>query len=316
MLVGSWTAQRRKPQAHEMQHLDNILVFVKVAELGSISKAARALDMPISTVSRKLSVLESGLGVSLIRRTTRRVILTSQGRDYFNQCVEPLTKLQEAEQGLAQTQKEPEGTLTISVPMILGQSPFMDFLSRFSKEHSRIRIDLYITNAYVNLVAENIDVAIRFGHLKDSSIVAAKLGKSVRFVVATASYLEGRRLPIEPEELKSHDCVMFNAKNYETDWDLICGRKKVRVHVSGLMSSRDCQSVAAFVLRGHGIGLLEATYCDQALARGDLVRLLPRWTSTEIPVFAVYPSRKFLPPRVTAFLEALANWKNPLWVHG
>jgi DNA-binding transcriptional LysR family regulator len=296
-----------------MQHLGNILVFAKVAEFESISKAARALDMPISTVSRKLSALESELDVSLVRRTTRRVILAPQGRDYFDQCIEPLTKLQEAEQVLTQTQKKPEGTLAISVPMMLNQGPFMDFLSRFSKEHLRIRIDLYITNSYLNLMADNIDVAIRFGHLKDSNVVATKLGKTLRYVVGAADYLKGRRLPTEPEELKAYECVMFNAKNYETDWDLICGRKKVRVHVTGTMSSRDCQSAAAFVLRGHGIGLIETAYCEQALARGDLVRLLPRWTSAEIPVFAVYPTRKFLPPRVTAFLKALAAWRNPLW---
>jgi DNA-binding transcriptional LysR family regulator len=297
-----------------MPHLDNILVFLKVAEFESFSKAARALDMPVSTVSRKLSVLESDLGVSLVRRTTRRVILTSQGRDYYNQCIEPLKKLQEAEQVLTQTQNKPEGTLAISVPMILGQGAFMDFLSRFSKEYSAIRVDLNITNAYLNLVAENIDVAVRFGDLKDSSVVAARLGKSVRYVVATAGYLEGRRLPTEPEELKAYDCVMFNAKNYEADWDLICGRKKVRVHVTGNVSSHDCQSAAAFVLRGHGVGLLETGYCDQALARGELVRLLPRWTSAEIPVSAVFPTRKYLPPRVTALLKALAAWKNAMWV--
>jgi DNA-binding transcriptional LysR family regulator len=297
-----------------MQQLDNLLVFVKVAELESISKAAHALQMPISTVSRKLSVLESALGVSLVRRTTRRVILTSEGRDYFNQCVEPLTRLQEAEQLLTQTQRKQEGTLTISVPMILGQDPFMDFLSRFSKEHSRIRLDLYITNSYLDLMAENIDIAIRFGHSRDSNVVAARLGKSVRYVVATADYLKKRKIPSEPEELTSHDCVMFNARNYATDWDLICGRRKVRVRVTGSVSSRDCRSAAALVLRGHGVGLIETAYCDRALARGDLVRLLPRWTSTEQPVFAVYPSRKFLPPRVTAFLKALKNWSEPLWI--
>jgi DNA-binding transcriptional LysR family regulator len=299
-----------------MQHLDNILVFVKVAEFESISKAARALDMPISSVSRRLSALESALGVALVRRTTRRVILTSQGRDYFNQCIEPLTKLEEAEQVLTQTQKKPEGTLTISVPMMLSQGVFMDFISRFSKEHSAIRIDLYITNTYLNLVVENVDVAIRFGHLTDSSVVAARLGRTVRYLVAAPSYLDGRRLPAEPEDLKAYDCVMFNAKSYAAYWDLVCGRRKVRVRVTGSVSSRDCQSVAAFVVRGHGVGLLETAYCDQALARGDLVRLLPRWTSAEIPAFAVYPSRKFLPPRVTAFLKALAMWKTPLWVSG
>jgi DNA-binding transcriptional LysR family regulator len=297
-----------------MQHLDNILVFVKVAEFESISKAARSLDMPISTVSRRLAALESDLGVSLVRRTTRRVILTSQGRDYFNQCIEPLSKLQEAEQVLAQSQKKLEGTLALSVPMILGRGSFMDFLSRFSKEHSGIRIDLYITNAYLNLVAENIDVAIRFGHLQDSSVVATKLGKSLRYVVTTADYLKGRKAPSEPDELKAFDCVMFNAKNHEADWDLISGRKRVRVHVTGSVSSRDCQSVAAFVLRGHGVGLLETAYADPALASGELIRLLPRWTSTAIPVFAAYATRKFLPPRVSAFLKALASWKSPLWV--
>jgi DNA-binding transcriptional LysR family regulator len=198
--------------------------------------------------------------------------------------------------------------------MILGQGPFMDFLSRFSKEHSGIRIDLCITNTYLNLVAENIDVAVRFGQLQDSSVVAVKIGNCVRYVVASEEYLKGRRLPIEPEELKAYDCVMFNARNHEADWDLVSGRKKVRVHVTGPVSSRDCQSAAAFVLRGHGIGLVETAYSDPALARGDLVRLLPRWTSMAMPVFAVYPTRKFLPPRVGAFLKAIAAWRNLLWV--
>ncbi len=299
-----------------MENLDNVLVFVRVAEFSSISKAARSLDMPVSTVSRKLRALESDLGVVLVRRTTRRIILTSQGRDYFTHCVEPLRMLQEAEHALTQTQRKLEGTLAISVPMILSQGPFIDFLSRFSKEHSGIRIDLYITNAYLNLVAENIDVAIRFGHLQDSSVVAVKIGNSVRHVVATEDYLRGRKLPAEPEDLRAHDCVMFNAKNYAADWDLVSGRKRIRVQVTGSISSRDCQSAAAFVLRGHGVGLLETAYSDPALARGDLVRLLPRWTSPEIPVFAVYPTRKFLPPRMSAFLTALAAWKNSLWIRG
>jgi DNA-binding transcriptional LysR family regulator len=297
-----------------MSHLDRILVFVKVAQFESISKAARSLGMPISTVSRKLSVLESTLGVSLVRRTTRRVTLTPQGRDYFNRCVEPLSILEQAEQALTQTQQRPEGTLKLSVPMILSQRPFMDFISKFSKEHAGIRLDLYITNLYLNLVADNIDVAVRFGEPRDSSVVATRIGRILRYVVAAPEYLKGRRLPAEPEDLKSYDCVVFNGNNNEADWELISGRKKARVHVCGAISTRDCSSASAFVLRGHGIGLLETAYCEQPLARGELVRLLPRWTSAPIPVLAVYPSRKFLPSRVTAFVEALGNWKGPLWI--
>ena len=296
-----------------MADLDNILIFVKVAQFESISKAALSLGMPISTVSRRLSVLESGLGVALVRRTTRRVTLTPQGREYFNQCREPLTLIQEAERVLTQAQSKPEGTLIISVPVILGQEPFLDFISGFLKEHARVRIDLFITNLFVDPVADNIDVAIRFGELEDSSIVATKVGRSIRYVVATPEYLKGRRLPAAPDDLKLHDCVMLNAKHNETDWDLVSGRNKARVHVSGPISSRDFNSVSTFVFRGHGVGLLPSTYCDEALARGSLVRLLPKWTSPQIPVFAVYPSRKFIPLRLRVFLEALAAWKSPLW---
>jgi DNA-binding transcriptional LysR family regulator len=243
-----------------MADLDNILIFVKVAQFESISRAARSLGMPISTVSRRLSVLESELGVSLLRRTTRRVTLTAQGREYFSLCQEPLTLLQEAERVLTQAQKKPEGMLRISVPVILGQEPFLNFVSGFLKDHPRIRIDLFITNLFLDLVAENIDVAIRFGELQDSSLVATRIGKSIRYVVAAPEYLKGRKPPAEPADLKQHDCVMLNAKNNETEWDL-----------------------------------------------------LPKWASPQIPVFAVYPSRRFLPLRLSVFLEALATWKSLMW---
>ena len=297
-----------------MADLDNVLVFVKVAQFESISRAARSLGMPISTVSRRLSVLESELGVSLLRRTTRRVTLTAQGREYFNQCQEPLVLLQEAERVLTQAQKKPEGMLRVSVPVILGQAPFLDFISAFLKEHPRIRIDLFITNLFLDLVAENTDIAIRFGEMQDSSVVATRIGRSIRYVVATPEYLKGRELPAEPADLEKHDCVMLNAKNNETDWDLVNGRRKVRVHVSGPISSRDFNSVSRFVYRGHGVGLLPSTYCDEALVNRKLIRLLPNWASPQIPVFAVYSSRKFLPLRLSVFLAALAAWKSPLWI--
>jgi DNA-binding transcriptional LysR family regulator len=150
--------------------------------------------------------------------------------------------------------------------------------------------------------------------LQDSSVVATRLGKSIRYVVATPEYLKSRKLPAEPADLALHDCVMLNAKSNETDWDLINGRKKARVHVSGPVSSHDFNSASTFVYRGHGVGLLPSTYCESALADGRLVRLLPKWTSPQIPVFSVYPSRKFLPARLSVFLQALAAWGNPPWI--
>lgn len=297
-----------------MADLNDILIFVKVAQFGSITRAARSLGMPLSTVSRRVSALESELGVSLLKRTTRRVTLTVQGQNYYAQCQEPLTLLQEAERVLTRAQQRPEGLLRITVPVILGQEPFLDFLSAFLKAHPGIRIDLFITNAFLDLIAENVDVAIRFGELRDSSIIAKRLGRSVRYVVAAPEYLKDRSLPAEPADLLSHDCVLLNARNNEADWELVSGRRKVTIHVSGSVSSRDFDSVSSFVRRGHGIGLLPTTYCDEAIAKGKLVRLLPQWASPRISLFAAYPSRKFLPLRLSLFLEALADWKSPLWI--
>jgi DNA-binding transcriptional LysR family regulator len=296
-----------------MADLDNVVIFVKVAQYESISRAARSLGMPISTVSRRLSVLESQLGATLLRRTTRRVSLTAQGREYFNQCREPLGLLQEAERVLTQAQKQPEGLLRLSVPVVLGQQSFLDFLSAFLQAQPRMRVDLFITNTFLDLIAENVDAAIRFGELRDSSVVASRIGHSLRYVVATPEYLKGRPLPAEPADLAKHDCVMLHAKNNEADWDLVSGRRKARVRVSGPVSSRDFSTVSTFVYRGHGIGLLPSNYCDAEIAAGRLVRLLPKWQSAAVPVFVVYPSRKFLPLRLTAFLQALAAWRSPLW---
>ena len=167
---------------------------------------------------------------------------------------------------------------------------------------------------FLDLIADNVDVALRSGELQDSSIVARRLGEIVFYAVAAPEYLKSRSLPAEPADLQSHDCVTFNAKNNERDWDLISGRKKVRVHVSGPVSSRDINSATAFVHRGHGIGLLPSTYCDEAIAKGKLIRVLPKWASSSTPIFAVYSSRKFLPLRLRVFLEALAGWESPLWI--
>lgn len=297
-----------------MADLDNILIFVKVAEYESISRAARALSMPISTVSRRLSVLESQLGVTLLRRTTRRVSLTAQGRKYFNECQEPLSLLQEAERVLTHAQKKPEGLLRITVPVVLSHDSFLQFLSAFLRTHPAVRVDLHITNTFLDLIAENVDVAVRFGDLPDSSVVARRLGENVRYVVAAPEYLNGRELPAEPADLARHECVMLSAKNNETHWELVSGRRKARVHVSGPVSSRDFTTAGTFVLRGHGVGLLPSSQCEENIARGRLVRLLPKWASPPIPVFAVYPSRRFLPLRLSVFLEALAAWRSPLWI--
>lgn len=297
-----------------MADLNDIAVFVKVAQFESFSRAAHALGMPVSTVSRKVTALEEELGVTLLQRTTRKLSLTAQGRAYFNQCSEPLNQLYDAERVLTQTQKKPEGLLRITAPVIMGQEIFYEFLSNFMKAYPRIQVDLFITNLFLDLIAENIDVAIRFGELQDSTIITQRIGKSVRYVVASPDYLRDRVPPQSPEDLRQHQCVLLNGRNNEAEWFLVSGRKSIKVTVSGPIASRDFQSVSDFTYRGHGIGFLPSTYCDDEIASGKLVRLLPEWSSPDLFVHAVYPTRRFLPSKLQVFLEELKAWKSPFWI--
>ena len=298
----------------DMADLNDIAVFVKVAQFESFSRAARALGMPVSTVSRKVTSLENQLGVTLMQRTTRKLSLTAQGRAYYNQCSEPLSHLFDAENALTQTQKKPEGLLKISVPVIMGQEPFYEFLSAFLKKYPRVQVDLFITNLFVDLIADNIDVAIRFGELRDSTIVARRIGRSVRYLVASPDYLKGRTAPAKPEDLANHQCVLLNGRNNEAEWHLVNGRKSVKLRVSGPVSSRDFQSVNAFTYKGHGIGLLPSNYCEEEIRIRNLVRILPEWSSPEVFVHVVYPTRRFIPTKLELFLDELKTWNRPLWV--
>jgi DNA-binding transcriptional LysR family regulator len=297
-----------------MPDLNDIAVFVKVAQLGSFSRASQALGMPVSTVSRKVASLEDQLGVTLMQRTTRKLSLTAQGRAYFDQCSEPLSRLFDAESALTQTQKKPEGALKVSVPVILGQEPFYEFVSAFLKKYPGIQVDLFITNLFVDLIADNIDVAIRFGELADSSIIAKRIGRSVRYLVASPEYLKDRALPSKPEDLRDHHCILLNGRNNEAEWHLVNGRKSAKLRVTGPVSSRDFQSVSAFTYKGHGIGLLPSSYCEEPIRRRELVRILPAWSSPEIFVHAVYPTRRFIPSKLQVFLDELKSWKSPLWL--
>lgn len=301
-------------KSQRVTDLNDIAVFVKVAQFESFSRAAHALGMPVSTVSRKVTALEVQLGATLLQRTTRKLSLTAQGRAYYNQCGEPLAQLYDAERVLTHTQRKPEGLLKISVPVILGQEPFYDFLSSFLKAYPRIQADLFVTNLFLDLIADNIDVAIRFGELRDSSIIAQRIGKSVRYIVASPEYLKDRAPPSKPEDLQDHQCVLLNGRNNQAEWFLVSGKKSIKLSVSGPFAGHDFQSVSAFTYKGHGIGLLPSTYCDAQIASGELIRLLGEWSSPEIFVHAVYPTRRFLPSKLQVFLDELKAWKSPLWI--
>jgi DNA-binding transcriptional LysR family regulator len=297
-----------------MADLNDIAIFVRVAQFESFSRAALSLGMPVSTVSRRVSELELQLGVTLLQRTTRKLMLTVQGQAFFQQCAEPLNILSDAERVLTYSQKMPEGTLKITAPVGLREHAFLDFISGFMHTHPRIKIDLLITNEFIDLVAQNVDLGIRFGDLEDSTLIARRLGVTERYLVATPGYLNERQIPATPEDLKTHQCVLMNGKNNEAQWSLENGRKKISLRVAGTISTRDFNSASYFTHRGHGIGLLPFNYCKELLDRGELVRVLPEWASPKIPVHVLYPTRKFIPAKLRIFLDALQKWHSPFWL--
>ena len=245
-----------------MADLNDIAVFVKVAQFESFTRAARALGMPVSTVSRKVTSLEDQLGVTLLQRTTRKLSLTAQGRAITISAASRSANLFDAESGTDPDTEEARGPAEDFGARDPRSGAVLRVSIAFLKKYPAIHVDLFITNLFVDLVADNVDVAIRFGELADSTIIAKRIGRSVRYLVASPDYLKGRTAPAKPEDLANHQCVLLNGRNNEAEWHLVSGRKSVKLHVSGPMSSRDFQSVSAFTYRGHGIGLLPSNYCE------------------------------------------------------
>jgi DNA-binding transcriptional LysR family regulator len=292
--------------------LNEIAIFVRVAQLRSFSAAARSLQLPISTVSRKVSDMEKRLGVSLMKRTTRKLNLTEQGAAFYDRCAPLVSGIEEAQDAMTTSSAGPEGELHLSAPQALARGEFIGFISDFLTRHPKLGINLEITNQYADLVGTSVDLAIRFGELADSSVIARKLGVSHRVLVASPAYLKRKGTPQEVREIEKHACVLFSSKKGDAIWQLQNGRNRVRLEVSGPVAANNFETVNELAVRGHGIALLPQSYAAAAKPN-HLKRVLPEWKSPPIPVHAVHLNRKLGPAKVRAFLAELLEWENSLW---
>jgi DNA-binding transcriptional LysR family regulator len=304
---------RNMPSRPATADLNEVTLFARVAQLGSFSEAARSLRIPVSMVSRKVANLEARIGVLLIKRTTRRLSLTEAGARYFERCAAHLQGLEDAEADLTNARSELEGLLRITVPVALGRGEFLDFVSSFVERHPKVSVDLVVTNQFVDLVSGNVDVAIRFGALPDSSAVGRKLGVSRRVLVASPDYLAKRKAPRAPQDLRDHACVLFRAKVEESVWELVHGKRQARVRVAGPVSANNFETVGQLAARGHGIALVPLEHAIAGERDGSYRRVLPSWSSKNIPVHAVYMGRRFLPAKLQALLSELSAWKTSSW---
>lgn len=295
-----------------MTNLNEILFFTTVARQGSFSGAARLLNVPVSMVSRKISDLEKRLGLILIRRTTRQLKLTAEGSLLFERCSMQVQDIQEAEANLHDSQGVLQGGLSVTAPVALGRGEFIEFIAGFMNKYPRIVIDLQITNEFVDLVTGNVDVAIRFGELKDSSAIARKLGISRRILAASPHYLKGKKQLRHPDDLKEHDCIIFSSKVFDDGWELTKDRQKTRIQVKGKIKANNFETISELADQGLGIAFLPEGYVS-AQKSSNLKQILPQWTSPTIPVHAIYLNRKHIPSKLQTFLSELAQLKTSFW---
>ncbi len=283
--------------------LNDLLVFLRVADAGSFTAAARALGLPKSTVSRRVSRLEDRFGVRLLQRTTRKQSLTDAGRTLYDRTAHIMSDLQDAERAVTEFSTLPSGRVRVTAPVEFSAIP--QLITDFLHLHQGVQIDLDLTNRYVDLVEEGFDVAIRAGRLPDSTLIARKVGDAHTTLVASPAYLESRGAPQDIEDLTEHDCVIFGSQSRNATWTLSGARGPVKVPVSGRISVNHFDVVRQAAVAGFGIALLPVDWVSGEISAGRLVAVLPGACPPSSPLWAVTPSRKHLSPAVSAFIGYL-----------
>lgn len=283
-----------------MDNLNEILVFVRVVQGGSFSAAARALGLPKSTVSARIAALEGRLGVSLLQRTTRQLHVTEAGRDLFEAAAKAVSDIEAGEALATKGQGVPTGLLRVTAPVDIATSVLPDFLCAYTARYPGVKLDLVLTGRTADLVAEGIDVALRAGRLKDSSLTGKKLGISRFAIFASPAFLRGKKIEV-PKDLEKFPCLSFSPYS-KGEWQLESGKRSAEIKVGGAVSVDDLSAVKALAMAGHGIALLPIYLVRKEVKTGDLKHVLPEWHSATDDVFLLYPAQKFVQPKVKAFV--------------
>ena len=284
----------------EMFDLNEMAIFVKVVEAQSFTGAANLLDLPKSTVSRKITQLEERLGVRLIQRTTRTLRLTETGTTYYERCSQIMGHIEDANITVTQMQEKPTGTLRITAPVLFGEYILSDLVSTFMKEHPQLDIEIVLSDTCIDLIQEGIDLAFRVGNLADSTLIARRLGQVQAIVCATPEYLERHGKPEHPSDLKDHRCVAMPSF---THWSFFGPEGEVDVTIRPNLVINDFNAIQKSVLSGCGISAIPAILCADKIEEGKLVPLLCPWRFRKSDIHAVYPSNRHLATKVRTFVD-------------
>jgi DNA-binding transcriptional LysR family regulator len=287
-----------------MVDLNDIALFVSVASAGSFAEAARRLGLPANTASRRVQELERELGVRLMQRSTRRLVLTDAGQRLFSQCAEQIDALTRSTQEIAEGNTSPSGRVRVALPADFFQMIPVDVMSEFLAANPRVRLEFVLSDARADLLGENIDVAFRIGKAIEPNLIARQIGWTSATLVAGPGYLDEHGEPDAPADLSDHDCIAAptNPTGYAI-WRLDGPNEQVEVAVRGRFHANSIQAQIGAARSGLGIALLPSAMVAEDIDAGRLRAVLPEYGLHGVGVYLVYLNRRQLPRAVSAFIE-------------
>jgi DNA-binding transcriptional LysR family regulator len=287
-----------------MDRLTAAQVFIEVAERGSFSAAGTALGMSRPMVSRYIAELENWTGVRLLQRTTRSLSLTTAGEACLYRCKQMQELVTEIEMSASPIESEPKGKIRVTTPVAFAQSQLTKVISAFLIRYPQTEIELVVADKALNLIESRIDLAIRVSNEIDPGLVAKKIGTTKSIIVATPEYIKKHGAPKKVEDLSHHNCLTHSYVG-KTAWEFSKGNKTQTVPVKGNLYSNETTILLEGVLNHIGITMLPHFLVNQYLEDKKVVALLDDWKAYELGVYAVYVSRKYVPPVMRAFIDFL-----------
>lgn len=286
-----------------MDKLHAMATFVQIVDKGSLTLAAESIGTSLPSVVRTLAALEESLGIRLLNRTTRRISLTQEGRHYLARCRTILAEIDEAETELSSQRQEPRGELRVTAPVLFGRLHITPIVTRFVRQFNKASVELLLLDRVVNLVEDGIDVAIRIGHLADSSLIAIPAGHIRRVVCASPKYLKDRGLPQEPKDLLKHDCLHLTGLAPSAVWNFHSKGRTIAVPVNGPFVCNQAAATIDACVDSLGVGTFLSYQVAPWVAQKKLKLILVDYEPPPIPLSIVYPHAKLLSARVRVFAE-------------
>lgn len=280
--------------------------FVRVVETGSFSAVAKEQSTNQATISKRVAALESELGSRLLVRGSRIHKLTETGQSYYERVVNILHDIEEAESEARFLTAKPRGKLRVTVPTMFGSIYVAPVISEFLASYPEIHLDLKFNEKMLDLVEEGIDVAIRLGDLKDSSMIARKLGYDDLIIVASPTYLEKHSIPQHPSELEKHNCLIYSLSPKGTVWSFSNQKKDTAVHVTGNFQCDNGFGLMEMLLASAGIALMPSWLVASYVTSGQLVHILKDYYK-RYPINAVYPMNRYVPLKTKCFMDFMAK---------